>query len=229
MEGDGYVPGDDDPVRSRPVLVFTGGDPVGEATAPLLPADAYVIAADSGLDEVYRLGLAPHRVVGDLDSVSPASLARARAEGALVDVYDTDKDYTDLELALEAARRESPSRIVVVGGSGGRLSHLLGNAMLVARPDNAGVDITWHFDATTVHVARPGATVTVTGELGDLVSLVPVGGDAGGVTTGGLRWRLTGATLGSGSTRGISNEMTEPVATVTAGAGTVLVIHERNP
>ena len=65
----------------------------------------------------------------------------------------------------------------------------------------------------------------ITGAAGDVVTLVPLGGPAEGVTTTGLRWPLDGETLPPGSTRGVSNEMTRDTATVSVASGVLLSIH----
>ena len=65
------------------------------------------------------------------------------------------------------------------------------------------------------------------GAPSDLVTLLPIGDDAHGVTTEGLRWALHDDSLRPGSSRGLSNELTATEATVALGRGTLLVIHER--
>lgn len=211
----------------RTVVIVAGGDPISSA-ALRIPDDAYVIAADSGLDEAERLGLRPDVVVGDLDSVDDDVLARAKGRGVPIERFPVDKDFTDLELALAHAGDAGFDRAILIGGHGGRLSHLLGNALVLAAPAFAAIRLSWHVGDTTVAVARPGAPVRFEGAQGDLVSLIVVGGDVTGVTTEGLRWALEAATLGFGSTRGISNEMTEPTAAVQLTGGVLLAIHERN-
>src|SRR5215813_3929399 len=104
----------------RTAIVFAGGDSPDPAVPDVLPADAYVIAADSGLDHANHLGISVHQVVGDFDSVTPDALEAAEAAGARIDQHPSAKDATDLELALDAARAVA-KRIVVVGGDGGRL------------------------------------------------------------------------------------------------------------
>src|SRR4051794_10898103 len=113
------------------VIVVAGGDPVPPSVRSRLPDAALVIAADSGADHAASLGLSVDLVVGDLDSVSPAGLAAARDGGARVDEHPAEKDATDLELALDAAVSAGATEIVVVGGHGGRLDHLLANCMLL--------------------------------------------------------------------------------------------------
>lgn len=204
------------------VAVFAGGDPVDTRWLDALPDDAFVVAADSGLEHVRRLGLRADLVVGDLDSVSEPTLADARAAGVEIEVHPADKDATDLELALRAARRQRPHRVTVVGGAGGRLDHFLANALLLTHPDWAGFDLQAFVGDARVLVVR--STVELTGRVGSLVSLLAPAGVARGVSTRGLRWELDDAELRPGSTHGVSNEMTATTATVSLRDGVLLTI-----
>ena len=94
---------DADAALDQPItLVAIGGDPAAPFVPPRsLPACSVVVAADSGLDQLVRHGIAAHHVVGDLDSVAASSLERARRDGARIHAHPSDKDATDLELALD--------------------------------------------------------------------------------------------------------------------------------
>jgi len=63
------------------------------------------------------------------------------------------------------------------------------------------------------------------GQLGDVVSLIPLGGDVEGIVTEGLLYPLRDEPLLSGPARGVSNVMTEPVARVTLRSGALLIVH----
>jgi thiamine pyrophosphokinase len=207
------------------VVVVAGGDPVDPGDVDDLPGDSPVIAADSGIDHARALGWRVDVAVGDFDSVTPAGLAAAEAEGTVIDHHPAAKDHTDLELALDVAMARGARRIVVVGGHGGRLDHLLGNALLLAAERYAGVALEARFGPARVHVARPaGGAVALTGSRGGLVTLLAAGGPAEGVTTEGLLYPLAGETLAPGSTRGVSNELSGPSASVSLRAGTLLVV-----
>ncbi len=211
-------------------VIITGGDPVPAGVFAALPADpAHVIAADSGLDHAIDAGLMPGVLIGDLDSVSPEAAAALQAAGGETIAHPVDKDDTDLALAIRLAISRGATRIVVLGGAGDRLSHVLGNCAAVAHAVRRGVPTTWHTDSTVVHVAAPDLPAHVDGAAGDLVSLLPFGGDALGVETAGLRWSLTGETLVADETRGVSNEMEAPAAHIAIAAGLLFVVHERNP
>jgi len=211
---------------TRVVVVFSGGTDAGVAPDPDLiadvPADAFVVAADSGVELAQALGRHVDLAVGDFDSVDPAALAAAEADGAVVDRHPAAKDSTDLELALEAAAARHPDEIVVVGAVGGRLDHLLGGLLVLAGHATLGVGVWARLGPARVHVVRD--CVHLDGEPGELVTLLAVHGSAHGVTTEGLLYPLHGETLRPGSTRGVSNEMTGTTATVTLRDGVVLAI-----
>src|SRR5439155_23558943 len=108
-------------------------------------------------DHAEALGLEVDVVVGDLDSVSSSALANARAGGARVDEHPAEKDATDLELALDEAVAAGATEIVVVGGHGGRLDHLLANCALLASPRYADVTISGYLGEARVFVVHGGA------------------------------------------------------------------------
>lgn len=203
-------------------IVAAGGDPLNEMWHAALPADALVIAADSGLAHVYALGLVPHVVVGDFDSVDPTQLDRANRAGARIERHPTDKDATDLELALVVARERGATDVTVIGGGGGRLDHALANIALLADPAWASMRIEAFLGTARVTVVRDHAAIE--GTINSLVTLLAVGGTASGITTTGLRWPLTDDELAPTASRGVSNEITRSPASVTVRTGTLLVI-----
>lgn len=206
----------------RTVVVATGGDPVDPSTRGSLPDAERVIVADSGLAIADALGLRVDLVVGDLDSVEPSALARAQAAGATVEQHRPDKDATDLELALRAAQRDGATKIVVVGGAGGRFDHVLANVSALCSPSLAGITVEALIGRARLTVIWERAVLA--GLPGEYVSLLPIGGPAEGVVTSGLRYPVQGETLSPGSTRGVSNEFAAPVATIALTSGVLLAV-----
>jgi thiamine pyrophosphokinase len=204
------------------VLVFAGGDSLDHRWIDALPRDAHVVAADSGLEQVHAHGLTAHLLVGDMDSVRTETREQAVQRGTVVERHPTDKDATDLELALAAAKAAGATRMLVVGAGGGRLDHFLANVLLLAAPDWAGIEV--HALIGPAHVAVVRDHLALHGPVGSTVSLLPAGGPAAGITTTGLRWPLRDEGLGPGTTRGVSNEMTEPTATVALRDGVLLAV-----
>lgn len=202
-------------------VVVAGGEPVDDSVREEIPEPAWVVAADSGLDQALRLGWRVDLVVGDLDSATPAALTAY--SGVPLQRHDPDKDATDLELALRAvAEHPDMERVVVVGGDGGRLDHLLANAAVLASPEFAHLQVEWVAGAARCHVVHQVARLH--GHPGETVSLLAVGGPALGVTTQGMRWALHDEDLAPWSSRGVSNQFVSSVATVSVRAGTLLAV-----
>jgi thiamine pyrophosphokinase len=211
---------------SRTAVVVIGGQPPPSSVRPVLGrlVDPLVVAADSGVDHALALGLRPAVVVGDLDSVSPAGLRRARELGASVERHPAAKDATDAELAIDVAVARGAHHVVVVTGGGGRLDHELGGLLLLGLPRFAGVTVSAWWGTAHIDVLHGPATRTLTGRPGALVSLLALHGDARGVSCEGLAYPLHDEALLAGSSRGVSNVFTDERAEVTVRHGTILAV-----
>ncbi|MGH2382968.1 MAG: thiamine diphosphokinase [Candidatus Limnocylindria bacterium] len=206
------------------VVVVASGELVPSDAAWLEGADL-VIAADGGASSLERLGRRPDLLVGDLDSVEASLVGRLEASGTRVERHSTDKEASDTELALEAAFGTGATAVVVLGAMGGeRIDHELANLLLLADPALAGRDVRAVRGRTCVRALHAGERFVLEGDAGDLVTLLPVGGDATGVTTVGLRWSLEAASLPMGRSRGLSNEVMRAPASVRISEGTLLVV-----
>ena len=201
----------------------------GGPVTPIVPLPAWVgpvdrvVAADSGLERAVALGLPVEVVVGDLDSVGPSILRDAERRGVGVVRHEVDKDATDLELAIEVACADGPDRLVVVGTAAGRLDHLLASISVLADDRLAGVDVDAWFDDTAVLIVRDRRR-ELPAEIGALVSLLPIGGPASGVSTEGLRWPLEHETLAAHAARGVSNEVVSTPISVRVANGCVAAV-----
>jgi len=203
------------------VVVAGGGAPQREAL-PAIPSGTPVVAADSGLEHARELGLEVTIAVGDFDSASPEAVAAAEASGTRIERHSTEKDATDLELALDAALELRPRRVVVLAGIGDRLDHLFSAFLLLASPRYAGVELDAHIGRARAHVIRGERTLS--GQPGELLSLFALHGSAVGVRTDGLAYPLDGETLEPGSSRGVSNVFASARATIAVKRGVLVAI-----
>lgn len=225
---EGHLPGR---VRGdRLAIVVADGDVPDraslDATWPGWADDAsFVVAADGGARGAERLGLRIDLIVGDGDSLDRVDLDRFAAAGVPIRRVPADKDESDTELAVAAAIEAGADRLVIVGAIGGRrFDHALANIGLLAHRALLGHD-TSIVDATTRITLLSGpARRQFAGRAGDLVSLLPFGGDVTGVTTEGLRYSLAGEPLALGPARGLSNLRLGGTAIVDVRAGRLLVV-----
>jgi thiamine pyrophosphokinase len=230
------TPDPDQVTADRHALVVADGDVPARAAldAAWTGWDAGVtdvVAADGGLARARAIGLRPDVLVGDLDSLDPALLAAAEADGIPVRRAPTDKDESDTEVALLAAIERGATRITVLGAFGGpRLDHALANLWLLAHPALASAAIVL-LDAGSraFLVQAPGAdggpvTRGLPGPDGATITLLPFGGDVAGITTSGLAYPLRDEPLTVGPARGLSNLRTGIDAAVTIRSGRLLVV-----
>lgn len=200
------------------IIIFAAGAPVPSSVADDLPEADLVIAADGGHELALSLGQRVDLLVGDLDSVD----LQALPPDLTIERHPTEKDHSDLELALLRASEHEPSRIVVVGGGGGRLDHELAVAALICSP-RWDAEIDWLSGRARAHVVRDGIR-RLHGDVGTTLTLLAFGGTATGVTTWGLQWNLSDGVLEAGSTLGLSNILASPVPEVRVDSGTVLCV-----
>lgn len=210
-------------------IIIAGGQTEGRGWQRWVREGDWIIGANGGAARALAWGLLPDLVIGDMDSLPETARSILVAVGCRFVEHPRAKDETDLELALVHAVQEGAQEIVVLGALGGRLDHTLANILLLALPSLAGVSVRIAEGDQQALLAHSGEIIELEGAPGDLVSLVPLGGDACGVTTRGLAWALEEDTLRFGSSRGVSNEMTSGKAGIRVGEGLLLVVHGPPP
>ncbi len=205
-------------------IIIAAGETGGQDWQRWVRSGDWIIGADGGAAQAIAWGLLPDLVIGDLDSLPEAARSSLEAAGCQFVEHPRAKDETDLELALQYAVRAGAQDIVVLGALGGRLDHTMANVLLLALPSLAGVSVRIAAGDQQMLLARGGETVHLEGAAGDLVSLLPLGGDALSVSTRGLAWRLQRDTLRFGASRGVSNEMTSGEAEIQVDDGLLLIV-----
>ena len=213
-------------MKTKRAVIFANGKMVDwDAAADLIHADDLLIAADGGAKVAGKLGFTPQVLIGDLDSLPAREVKRLEDGGTRVIRYPVEKDETDLELALDFALGEGAGEILILASFGGRLDQTLGNLSLLNREDLRGVQVRMddgRDELTLIH-----SKAWIHGSAGDIISLIPLGGEAGGVTTRGLQFPLEKETLYPQKTRGISNRMTGVSAAIGLETGALICIHTR--
>jgi thiamine pyrophosphokinase len=204
-------------------VVVAHGDVLPSDRA-VIGAKDYLVAADAGAVALERWKLLPHLVVGDMDSLGESGVERLARQGIPVAQFPAAKDESDLELAVAQAIAAGATEIVLLGVLGGdRLDHETANLLLLADPGYDGVRIEARRGTLRIRAIRGKGSLALAGPVGALVTLLPVNGDAGAVTTEGLRYPLRGETLRFGRARGLSNEVASLPAGVSLDTGTLLV------
>lgn len=177
-----------------------------------LRGDDFIICADGGYNHAKEMNVTPDVLLGDFDSAQGFSEIEDRIE------YPARKDYTDGELAVMYAAEHGYDDILLLGMSGDRFDHTLTDIFLLMKCKN-GVLID---DNNEIYLLRD--RLSLKGQKGQTISIIPVNGDAVGLSTKGLEYPLCNETLHFGEGRGVSNVMTEDKCEITIQSGTALVI-----
>lgn len=182
-----------------------------------------IVAVDGGLNHIVNLGLTPHIILGDLDSIDRRDVEYFENNGIAVNKFPEKKDETDLELAINHVINLGFDNIYILGATGGLIDHFLGNIFLFSNPDYLNLDIKIIDAHSVIFYVRPNQSIH--GVPGDRISLIPISEIVRGIKTEGLLFPLNNEDLTRWKTRGISNQLQDHVAQVDFVSGTLLCVH----
>lgn len=198
------------------LIIANGPMPELQRVRELVRRADVIICADGGANAARKLGLRPHLILGDLDSISPSTRRYYRDVNLL---RVPDQNSTDLEKALRHAIDRGIGSADIIGATGGRLDHTAG-AFFSFRKFGRKINMHMHDGIGSLTMVN-GTSEFRTG-ANALVSLLPVV-RCSGVSTTNLLYPLRNAVLVPGGIQGISNRTTAGRCTVTCRQGTLLV------
>lgn len=204
------------------VIIAGGTKPAGKLPLNHITEADYLICADGGANVAYSLGYIPDLIVGDFDSVAPEVLKAYQEKGCPIETYPVEKDYTDTQLALELALEQSPQEIILLAATGSRLDHSLANVLLLVPYSLKCPSLKMVGDTYEAWICRKETLIS--GQPGDLLSLIPLSNLAQGITLEGFKYPLQDEDLTLGSSRGISNVLLGSQGRVTLKDGILLVV-----
>lgn len=213
------------------VLIVTGGHINDIFACDWINTHSYdsIIAADSGMNFLHRNQIIPNVIAGDFDSVSSESLdAFSNMQNVEMLRLNPIKDDTDTEFVIREAIRRGAKEITILGATGTRLDHVLGNMHLLGIGLKEQVNIQLVDTHNRIRMIEKECTLLKSEQFGDFVSLLPICGDVKGVTLRGMKYPLTDAIIPSFSSLGISNEIVEQTARICIKEGVLLLIESRD-
>ncbi len=189
------------------------------------------IAVDSGMSFFYRQGWVPDYIVGDFDSVKPEilqSFLGLKEDKPKVLQFQPEKDETDTEIAIRTAIRRGCGAIHILGATGSRLDHVLGNIHLLGMAMEQGVEVIMADPNNRIRMVREGLVLKKGGQYGKYVSLLPFTPQVTGLTLTGFKYPLDQYTLECYHSLGVSNEITGEQAEISFRDGVLLVIESKD-
>ena len=202
------------------VVLCNGTAPSEELLKRELSDAEFVVCADGAAEYAVRYGVKADLFVGDLDSLKKKELAQQL--GCETVLLPEDKDMTDGEIAARLAAERGCDRIVLLGATGGRLDHFLGNIQVLIALRQLGVLGCIADEQNRIYVTC--TRMEFDGKLGDFLSLIPIGVNVRIRATGGLLYPLIQHELPLATALGISNRFSCEHASVEVADGWVVVV-----
>ncbi|HMM05589.1 MAG TPA: thiamine diphosphokinase [Clostridiales bacterium] len=213
---------------SRAVLFCNGeiGD-LGYHQA-LLKEDDFIIAVDGGGCFCHAMDLKPQIAIGDFDSLPPALAAYFEAQETKLIPFPADKNYIDLVLAIEEARKRGFDDILILGALGGKRADMhMGNILCLSAYDKKGEKIVIKNEFSEISFLREGFPFAFQGEIGNYVSLIPLSDVVETGLSRNLKYQLKGLVFQRGETRSISNELTATEGELLLVRGNAIIIIQK--
>ena len=185
-----------------------------------LCADDYVVFCDSGLKHLQHLHAKPSLIVGDFDSHDNPLLDTETI------VLPREKDDTDTVYAVKEAIKRGFDEFLLIGVTGARLDHTLGNVSVLLYLDSLGKKgcIIDDYSEMEIVSERP---VSICDKY-SFFSLLNITGCAKGITINGAKYPLADAEISCEYQYGISNEVLPgEKAVVSVKCGKLLLIKVR--
>lgn len=205
------------------VLIISGGNPPSkELLNGEITEDTFIIAADSGANCLYDYNIKPNLLVGDFDSINKEVFDYFKKSKCIIDIYPIEKDFTDTEIAVKKALSMKPNEIVLLGCTGSRVDHLLGNIGMLKICLENGVTACIKDENNNIRLVN--TSTSLKGTVGQIFSLQSYGDEIIGLTIEGAKYPLNNYNLKIGQSIAISNEFVTTEVLLKFIVGTLMII-----
>lgn len=204
----------------RVIIVSGGKKPSLSLYNSVHDSSSKVIAVDSGAEFFRENGMIPHVLMGDFDSITEETFAFFKEKTEVIR-YKAEKDFTDTEAALEEALKGNPDEIILLGCTGNRLDHFIGNLSLLEKALRKGIKAYIMDNHNKIFMMdKPGI---IKKDFGDYISFQAFRSPVKGFGVKGVKYPLWDYELVLGDSMNVSNEFTEKYISVTFKEGVLMV------
>ena len=195
----------------------------GNSTSNILNIESNfdeIIAVDSGVEHLFKLSLDPNTLIGDLDSISENSLDKVKKNGVDIIAFNSNKDQTDFELALNYLEGVENSIIYIIGGESGEIDHLLSIFLLI--PSKSFFEnIIWVYGDKKI-IFRQKLKLNV--KKMSKFSIIPLS-DLSNLSIDGAEWNLENKNIQFGETTTLRNIANKDELNVSCDKGVFAFIY----
>ncbi|PAV29957.1 thiamine diphosphokinase [Virgibacillus profundi] len=186
------------------------------------------IGADRGALTLVTNEIPIEYAVGDFDSINEEEKKVIQQNTNFFKEYPSEKNETDLEIALLKAYELDPDEIYLFGVTGGRLDHELINIQLLSSIVNKGIRGVIADSLNQLELTTPGMHTINYCEKYPYISFIPFTKEVSGITLSDFYYPLENQTISWGSTLCISNKLLSKSGTFSYKEGILLLVKSRD-
>lgn len=186
----------------------------------------YLIATDLASLKLINKGIIPDLAIGDFDSVSKKDLEFLKRQISNISAYPSEKNYTDLELAVNKAIKLKPGAIDIFGVTGTRVDHLLAAVFLLEKIVSSAISAKIIDRNNEIFLVKNSTSLLKSADY-TFLSLIPLNQEVM-VSIKGTKYELANKKINRGQTIGISNEITGKFCQITVHQGILIVIRSKD-
>lgn len=211
------------------VVLVAGGSLNEEFCMDFFKKESYdkIIGIDRGLAFLHKKAIKPDMIVGDFDSL-PEGILEHYKENTTIRRFVPEKDATDMEIGIHSAMEMGADEIVILGGTGTRIDHVIGNLQTLMIPLKQGIDTSMMDANNRIRLIDRHKKLKKADMFGKYVSFFPLTTAVEGLTLKGFKYPLDKHTLTSDNSLGVSNEVTEDEAFIQLQKGILIMIESRD-
>ena len=195
----------------------------GNSTSNILNIESNfdeIIAVDSGIEHLLNLSLDPNTLIGDLDSISKNSLDEVKKNGVKILAFNSNKDQTDFELALNYLEEAEKSKVYIIGGESGEIDHLISIFLLI--PSKSFFEnIIWLYGDKRI-IFRQKIELNI--KKFTKFSIIPLS-DLTNLSIDGAEWNLDNKDIQFGETLTLRNSTNEEQLNIRCDKGVFALIY----
>ncbi|MDF2883384.1 MAG: hypothetical protein K0R54_3941 [Clostridiaceae bacterium] len=206
----------------KAVIISGGKAPSDAILKSEIENSDIIICADSGADCLYLNKIVPNYLIGDFDSIDLGILEYFKNSSCEIIKYPSKKDFTDTFLAVDKAIQLNATEIILLGCTGSRIDHFIGNINILNYCLNQDIKAVLKDDNNEVFLKRESFILKNYGYK--YFSLLAFSGTVFGLTLNNAKYQLDNYNLSIGDSLTISNEFIGESANIKFNSGTIVVI-----
>lgn len=203
-------------------LIVAGGNPPSFDLLSKYTSTHFIISADKGTDVLYKYNIKPNIILGDFDSAKEESINYFKNIGVTIEKFPKDKDYSDTFLCVEEAIKRGATEIVILGATGIRIDHLIGNINLLYLIKEKGIYGEIVDENNQMFIIE--SPFEIYGEKGEYFSVFSLGDHIEDLNITNSKYELSNYKLLPKDSLILSNEFTEKPLKINFNGGKLLFI-----